>query len=129
MQYSIYLVEDHPVVREALESLIGYEEDFNVVGSAETGQEAYEALRETPVDIVVTDLSLPAMNGIELTRALVALDPQVRVLIVSGHQDALYARAAKEAGARGFVSKGQVVSTLVPALYAVLNDSTSFVRV
>lgn len=128
MPYRVFLVEDHPIVSEAMAELIALDASLELVGTAADGQEALAALREADVDLVIADISIPTLNGLELTRALLAEDASTRVLIVSGHQGALYTRQAQEAGACGFVTKAQVVSNLLPTLHEVLGGAERFVH-
>ncbi len=128
MPCRVFLVDDHPVVREAMTELVNLYDDCEVVGEAASGQAALDALARTEADIVVADLSLPGMDGLELTRALLTRDPSTCVLIVSGHQEALYARKAREAGARGFVTKTEIVSSLLPTLQALMQGETEFIH-
>lgn len=118
--YSLYLVEDHPVVRESYTLLLGLEDDLAVCGEAAT---AAEALREVPAlapDLVLVDVSLPDMNGLDLVAALRAARPEQAVLVVSGHAGAEYAQSARDAGACGYLAKHRVADDLVGTIREAL---------
>jgi two-component system invasion response regulator UvrY len=112
----VFIVEDHPIVLESLVELFEFEDGFETVGTAVSGEEALDAFADTGAELLVTDISLPGMSGLEMTRELCRRDPTTRVLVVSGHQDRIYADQAREAGACGFVTKTAIVTDLIPAL-------------
>jgi DNA-binding NarL/FixJ family response regulator len=122
----VYLVEDHPIVLESLTELFAYEEGFEVAGSATTADDAFDALATANADVVVTDISLPGMSGLDLCRALCTRTPDINVLIVSGHQDRIYSEQARTAGARGFVTKTAIATELVPALRLIASGGSTF---
>jgi DNA-binding NarL/FixJ family response regulator len=124
--HRVFIVEDHPIVRESLEELFAFESEFECVGSAESALDALEALAGTEADLIVTDISLPGPSGLDLTRTLREQYPHLRVLVVSGHQDRIYAEQAREAGAHGFVTKTALVSDLIPALQGIARGVTAF---
>lgn len=124
--HRVFIVEDHPIVRESLEELFAFEPAFECVGTAGSADAALEALEGSNAGLVVTDISLPGMSGLELTRTLRQRFPDLRVLVVSGHQDRLYAEQARDAGAHGFVTKTALVTDLVPALERIAAGATAF---
>ena len=99
------LVEDHPVVRCGLKALIDNQEDMTVVGEAESGGSALELLNSISCDVIVADLSLGDINGIEMIRRVRNSDIETPILIVSMHEEELYAERALKAGARGYFMK------------------------
>ena len=99
------LVEDHPVVRCGLKALIDNQEDMAVVGEAESGGSALELLKHISCDVIVADLSLGDINGIEMIRRVRNSDIETPILIVSMHEEELYAERALKAGARGYFMK------------------------
>jgi DNA-binding NarL/FixJ family response regulator len=103
----VFIVEDHPIMREALGDLIKSEPGFAVCGSAATGEEALQHLAGVAADLVLIDLALTGMNGIELVRVLRERQPDLRCLVLSGLREATYVRQALGAGARGYVLKGK----------------------
>ena len=120
MAARIFLVEDHPVMREGYASLIAHEPDMEICGQVATAEEAFEAVPVLQPDIVVSDLSLPGVSGIELIKRLRSLGACSNVLVVSAHEEALYAERALAAGARGYLMKHETASNVVDAIRRVL---------
>jgi DNA-binding NarL/FixJ family response regulator len=102
---SILLVEDHEVFAKALLRVLSGNKDLNVVAVAETAEKALEQLPELKVDLVLADVSLPQMNGINLVGELRLRYPHLRCAVLSGHLDPDYVQRALEAGARGYMVK------------------------
>ena len=123
MSYEIYIVEDHPVVRRGLASLIGPEEDLTIVGETGSALQARRDLSERDIDLVILDLSLEEGSGLSLIEDLHATQPGLPVLVVSMHDEILYARRALEAGARGYLMKDRADSKVVEAIRTVLDGS------
>ena len=117
----ILLVDDHPLMRKGLALTINAEPDLDVVAQVESAEEALDAFEKTMPDLVVVDISLPGMSGLELIKHLLALKPDVIVLVVSRHDEALYAERAIRAGARGYVMKLEAGEVIVKAVRRVLN--------
>ena len=101
----ILIVDDHPLLREGLESVLSVEPDFEICGEAATVREAMEKVEAFEPDLVVSDLSLPDRNGLDLIKDLKILHPRIPVLVVSMHDENVYAERALRAGARGYVMK------------------------
>ncbi len=116
----LFIVDDHPVMRYGLVSLIGAEPDLEVTGQAGTAAEAFAALETTPPDLLLADLSLPDKNGLELIKDLRAIHNELKVLVVSMHDEITYAERALKAGARGYVMKQEAPEKLVQAIRQVL---------
>lgn len=116
----IFLIDDHPLVREWLTQLINQQPDLAVCGEAESASAALEALARAPVDLAVVDLSLKDSAGLELIKSLQRLQPAVPVLVLSMHDEALYAERAFRAGARGYVNKRESAQRVVDAVRRVL---------
>lgn len=116
---SVLLVDDHAVVREGYRGLLDRTSDLKVTAEAATGEDAYRLYGESPTDVVVMDVSLPGMSGIETTRRLLARTPGARVLIFSMHEDTMFASRALQAGAKGYVTKASAPELLVDAVRAV----------
>lgn len=112
MTLKIFIVEDHPMMRETLGDLIKHEPDLEVCGSVATGEAAFQQLAEVAIDLVLIDLSLPEMTGIELVQALHSKQPLLRCMVLSGHHEVNYVREAFEAGAQGYVLKGNPADIL-----------------
>lgn len=111
----VYLVDDHPVVRKGLRSLLEEQDDIVVVGEAGSGQQAISAALAARPDVVVTDISMPDINGIEVTRQL---SGQTRMVILSVHSSRDYVKQALRAGAVGYVLKDAVLTDLIAAVRA-----------
>ena len=116
----ILLIDDHPLLRQGIAQTIDAEPDFEVAGQAGDAEEALSIFDAVAPDLVVTDISLPGMNGLELLKNLLTLHPDLPVLVVSRHDEELYAERAVRAGARGYVSKLAAGDQIVSALRRVL---------
>ncbi len=119
-KYRIILVEDHPIVRQGLAQLINLQPGLSVVGEAETAARALELIRATKFDLVVLDVSLPKTNGLELIKQVKAEKPQLPMLVISMHDEMLYAERALRAGARGYVMKKEPSEKMILAINRVL---------
>ena len=104
--YSVFIVEDHTIMLEMLKVLIGDEAGLEVSGTAATGEEALERLLEAQADLVLIDVSLPGINGIELAAEIKSEWPDKHCLMLSGHQEIVYVKRSFAAGAQGYVAKG-----------------------
>src|SRR2546421_440649 len=115
----ILLADDHAVVRQGFKMILGAQTDMEIVGEAGNGREAVELAGELRPDVVVMDVAMPELNGIEATRRLVAAHPHARVLALSMHKDSVYVREVLRAGARGYLLKDAPAGDLVSAVRAV----------
>ncbi len=115
----VLLVDDHPVVRLGLRALLESEPDMEVVGEAGNGAEAVTRTQELKPDIVIMDISMPEMDGLEATRRIRALDPDTHVLILTVHAQERYLFPVLKAGAAGYVLKSTVDTELVNAIRVV----------
>ncbi len=118
-QLRLLLVDDHAVVREGYRRLLERRSNLVIVGEAGSAAEAYVLFRDEAPDVVVLDLNLPDMGGIELIGRLLRRDADARILAFSMHQDPLFATQALRAGALGYVTKSSPPETLVQAVYQV----------
>ncbi|MEI7967887.1 MAG: response regulator transcription factor [Betaproteobacteria bacterium] len=116
---TVLLVDDHAIVREGYRRLIERTEDLQVVAEAGTGEDAYRLCGEVRPDVVIMDLSLPGIGGLEAVRRITARDPRARVLVFSMHDDASFSSRALKAGARGYVTKASAPDALVEAIRTV----------
>src|SRR5579872_1496235 len=115
----ILLADDHAVVRQGFKMILGAQPDMEIVGEAGNGREAVELADSLKPDIVVMDVAMPELNGIEATRRLSASAPDARVVALSMHKDNVYVREILRAGARGYLLKDSVAGDLVAAVRAV----------
>ena len=116
----IVLADDHPIVLDGLRNLVRAEDDFELVGEAVSGFSALKLIRERRPDVAVLDISMPELNGIVLSRRLADEMPDIRLLILTLHEDRAYLNQALEAGVRGYVLKRSAVENLVQAIRAVM---------
>ena len=112
----ILLVDDHKAIRTEMRGLIERETDMLVVAEAASGEEGLDLARAERPDIVIMDICLPGMNGIEATRRILAECPGVRVLALSNHVGEVLIRAVLDVGGKGYVAKSAAFEELVPAL-------------
>jgi DNA-binding NarL/FixJ family response regulator len=115
----ILVVDDHSIVRDGLAVLLEREDGLSVVGTAATGEEAVQASRHLMPDIVIMDLVLPSLNGIEATRSIVRELPQTLVIVLSGSKTPEHVNRALRAGARGYVLKTALGAELLHAIEEV----------
>src|SRR6204780_1486442 len=116
---TVLLVDDHAVVREGYRRLLERDGDILVVGEAADGAEAHVLFCKLSPQIVVMDITLPGLSGIEAMRRMLDHEPGTRVLIFSMHEDVIFAKRALQAGAFGYVTKASAPSVLVEAVHAV----------
>lgn len=116
----VYLVDDHPIVRQGLIKLIEQEEGLEVCGEAGSVGEALGAIQETGPDVILVDISLEDSNGLELIKTIDDLGLQIPTLVLSMHDESLYAEHALRAGASGYVMKQAASNTLIQAIEKVL---------
>jgi len=117
----ILLVDDHPIVRQGLKELIEQEADLFVCGEAQSGSEALQAIAAAKPDLAMVDISLQGTNGLELIKQIKAGHSDVPVLVLSMHDETLYAERALRAGARGYVMKEEATARLIAGIRRVLS--------
>ncbi len=115
----IVLVDDHPLVREGLVNLIGQQSDLEVCGEAANEPKALALIGAARPDVAVVDLSLEDGSGLELIRSLKAMHPEVAVLVLSMHDESLYAERALRAGARGYIMKREAAKRVIQGIRSV----------
>ncbi|HKJ53554.1 MAG TPA: response regulator transcription factor [Gammaproteobacteria bacterium] len=120
MATRVILADDHKILRAGLISLLKSARDFEVVAEACNGRETVNLVRQLKPDIVVMDVAMPDMNGVEATRKITRLVPQVRVLALSGHDEGVFVKGMLEAGAKGYLLKDAATDELLAALKTVL---------
>jgi DNA-binding NarL/FixJ family response regulator len=122
MSVRILLADDHAIVRQGLHSLLEKEPDIEVVGEAEDGREALELVKELLPDVVVMDITMPNLNGVDATRQIVHEFPKVKVIALSMHSDRTFVVSMLKAGASGYVLKECLSDELVEAIRTVAGD-------
>lgn len=119
----VLIVDDHPIFRDGITQLINHESDLEVCGGVCSAPDALCALEKLKPDIVVVDLSIQGSNGIELMKSIRALHPSLPALIISMHDENLYAERALRAGARGYVMKSSPSEEVINAIRRVLSGN------
>jgi DNA-binding NarL/FixJ family response regulator len=120
----LLLVDDHAVVREGLRALLAIDPRFEIVGEASEGEGAVAAADALRPDLVVMDVSLPGINGVQATRQLKSQHPNMRVVALTVHEESGYLRSLLDAGASGYVLKRSAASELLRALHVVGDGGT-----
>jgi DNA-binding NarL/FixJ family response regulator len=115
----ILLADDHAVVRQGFKMILAAQPDMEIVGEAGNGREALDLAGQLQPDVIVMDVAMPELNGIEATRRIADLSPRSRVLALSMHKDSVYVREILRAGARGYLLKDSIASDLLAAVRAV----------
>lgn len=116
---TVLLVDDHTVVRQGLRALLSSEEDIEVVAEAENGRQAVQLAAQSPPDIVVMDVAMPLLNGLEATRQILKSIPAAKVLVLSSYSDDDCVQQMTEAGISGYLSKQTAADDLVKAIREV----------
>lgn len=123
-QINVFLIDDHPVVREGYRRLLENEPDIKVVAEADCGEEACEKYTSIKPDVVVLDLNMPGIGGIEAISRLRSKDPNVHILVFSMHDSQIMIMRAIEAGASGYLTKSSVAEQMIDAVRAVANGDS-----
>ena len=118
----ILIVDDHPVVRDGLTTIINHEKDLNVCGEADDAHEAMKAVTELKPNVVIVDISLKSSDGIELTKNIKAGNSKLPVIVLSVHDESVYAERALLAGAKAYLMKDSVSENIVKAIRTVLSN-------
>ena len=123
MSIKVMLVDDHKIVSEVLSALLEREADMEIVAIADNGREAISKARETKPDIIVMDVSMPEMNGLESCRRIMTETPESRIIVLSMHAEREYVVEALKAGAKGYIQKMSAFKTLVGAIRSVQENN------
>ncbi len=115
----ILVVDDHAMMRDGIRALLGLHDDIEIVGEAAEGKEAIEKAQELSPDVVVMDIAMPGMDGLEATRRLTKKNPGIKIIALTQHDNREYILSSIKAGAEGYVSKKAVGSELASAIHAV----------
>jgi DNA-binding NarL/FixJ family response regulator len=119
-RHRVLVVDDHPIVRQGLTLMIDQEPDLEVCGEAEEARAALAAIEADPPDVILLDISLPGPDGFELLKAIRAAFPGLPVLVLSMHDESMYAERALRAGANGYIMKQEATESVLVALRRVL---------
>jgi DNA-binding NarL/FixJ family response regulator len=125
-ELKILVADDHELMRRGVRSLLEAEAGWKVVGEASNGQELLKKAQEMKPDIIVLDIGMPVLNGLEASRRLKKILPMVKIIILSMHDSEQMARAVLDAGARGYVTKADTSRDLVLAIEALCRNKTFF---
>lgn len=117
----VLIVDDHPIVRDGLITIIDHDKDLTVCGEADEPQEALKAISELRPDVVIVDITLKDSDGIELTKSIKARYPRLPVIVLSIHDESVYAERALRAGAQAYLMKEVVSDNIVTAIRTVLS--------
>ncbi len=123
---SVLLAEDHQIVREGLRAMLNLEPDIKVVGEAENGRQAVDLVAKLNPDVVVMDIAMPLLNGMEATRQILQGRPDTKVLILSAHSDDAYVAMVMAIGASGYLIKQTAAHVLPEAIRAIDQGKTFF---
>ena len=102
---TVLLAEDHTIVREGFRKMLELEADFEIVGEAQDGRQAVALVKKLRPDVVLMDIAMPQLNGLEATRQIIKLNPAAKILMLSAHSDDAYVQNAVDSGAKGFLLK------------------------
>ena len=118
---SVFIIDDHSVVREGYKRLLEKTEDIRVIGEARDGEEVGKLLLDLLPDIVIMDINLPRMGGIEVARRILLKIPHQKILMFSMHEDVVFVTRSMQAGAKGYVTKSSAPEVLVEAVRSIAN--------
>ena len=123
---TIMLAEDHAIVRQGLIALLKSDGSFQLVGEAKTGREAVALAQSLRPDIILMDIAMPVLNGLEATRQIRAANPAAKVIVLSAHSDEVYVEKMIEAGVAGFLEKQSSAEILTKAIHEVAKGHNFF---
>ncbi|MDP1579119.1 MAG: response regulator transcription factor [Candidatus Didemnitutus sp.] len=125
-QITILLAEDHAIVRQGLSALLHVEDNFKLVGQACTGREAVALAAKLQPDVIMMDIAMPMLNGLEATCQILTANPAAKVVILSAHSDDVYVERMIEVGVKGFLEKQTSAEILIKAIRAIAEGRTFF---
>lgn len=123
-KHRIMIVENHTLLRAGLRMLLSQDDDLEVIGEADNGREAIKIALKLVPHLILTDLNMPGMNGIEATRAIKMLLPETKILVLTAHKTDEYIHESLKAGADGYILKEATHSELSVAIHSILNGKT-----
>ena len=118
-QIKILLVDDHAVVRMGFKMLIEAEDDITVIGEAESGEVAIKLFQELKPDIIVMDITMPGIGGLEAIDRIIAKDKNTKILVLSAHEDSVHPKRVLNAGAMGYLTKRSAAEELIKAIKSI----------
>ena len=121
----ILIVDDHDVVRQGVRRILETQDDWEIAGEAVNGQQAVRLYRQLKPDAVVMDITMPIMNGLDATKAIVEANPDSKVLVLTMHENG-FQHLVERSGAKGLVAKSRAMDELTPALQAIIAGQTYF---
>ena len=125
-QITVLLAEDHTIVREGVRKMLELEKDFKIVGEAQDGRQAVALVKKLRPEVVLMDIAMPLLNGLEATRQIVKAFPATKIIILSAHSDDAYVTNAAASGARGFLVKQTSGQDVCQAIREVNSGGTCF---
>ena len=125
-QITILLAEDHAIVRQGLCSLLNADGHFTIVGEARTGRDAVEMAQTLSPDVILMDIAMPVLNGLEATRQILAANPAAKIIVLSAHSDDEYIERMSAVGVAGFLEKQTSAEVLTKAIREVAKGNTYF---
>ena len=120
----VLIVDDHAVIRRGVQGILSTYPEWDLCGEADNGQDAIRLAGELVPEVVIMDVSMPGMNGLEATRIIHDVLPETKVLLLTLHSSSEFVRSAFRAGARGYVLKSDAENELVRALNVVIGEGT-----
>lgn len=123
---NILLADDHPLVQDGLSTRFNEVEDINVIGVASDGEELLEKVRSLKPDVVITDISMPKINGLKATHLLSQEFPEIKIIILTMHDNKEYIQNAINSGAKGYILKDKPADEMIDAVRAIYNGETHF---
>ena len=121
MKIKVILVDDHAVVRAGFRLLLATSKSIEVIAEAERGERAVQLVQSTPADVMVMDLSMPGMGGLEAIRRISERNDQIKILVFSVHDEQVYVNRAMQAGAKGYITKNSAPNILSDAIQKIAN--------
>lgn len=118
-QINVMLVDDHAVVRMGFKMLLETSDDIKVIAEAENGEESIKAYMEHKPDVIVMDITMPGMGGMEAIERILNKEPSAKILVLSAHEDSVHPKRVLNAGAMGYVTKRSAAEELIKAIHAV----------
>ena len=125
-QITVLLAEDHAIVRQGLCALLNADGRFKMAGEARNGREAVDMAAALRPDVILMDIAMPVLNGLEATRQILAANPAAKVIVLSAHSDDVYVERMNEAGVAGFLEKQTSADVLTKAIFEVAKGNTFF---